>query len=141
MNIATLTQKQVDMIDAEAISAAYCSVAELLTDCNSKLSDVPIKIKKHLQPAYHDFAWVIVQPARKENTRLGKAERRVIESMGFYLDSNSNYKHYKLWNPIGYPGNSIHILQITALAYASVLRTYGFNAYVGSNQLEPKYLD
>jgi len=63
----------------------------------------------------------------------------VLESMGFEKDNAS--KSYQMWNPTDYPGNSIHIKQITALAYASVLRTYGFNAYVGSNQLEPKYLD
>ena len=82
------------------------------------------------EPMYCGFAWVTVYPEHKGNTRLGKDERRVLESMGFRKDYTG--KAYQLWNPTGYAGQSMDVKEVGAQAYAEVLRTAGFKAYMGS---------
>ena len=82
------------------------------------------------EPMYCGFAWVTVTPEHKGNTRLGKQERRVLESMDFKKDWTG--KAWQLWNPTGYNGQSMDVKEAGATAYAKVLRDAGFKAYMGS---------
>ena len=82
------------------------------------------------EPMYCGFAWVTIHPEHKGNTKLGKLERRVIESMGFRKDWTG--KAYQLWNCTGYAGQSMDVKEAGAQAYAETLRQYGFKAYMGS---------
>ena len=82
------------------------------------------------EPMYCGFAWVTVYPEHKGNTKLGKGERRVLESMGFTKDWTG--KAWQLWNPTGYAGQSMDVKEAGAQAYAETLRQYGFKAYMGS---------
>ena len=82
------------------------------------------------EPMYCGFAWVTVYPEHKGNTRLGKAERKILEAMGFRKDWTG--KAYELWNPTGYRGQSMDVKEVGAQAYAEVLRSAGFKAYMGS---------
>jgi len=82
------------------------------------------------EPMYCGFAWVTVYPEHKGNTRAGKAERKILEAMGFRKDWTG--KAYELWNPGNYAGQSMDVKEVGAQAYAEVLRTAGFNAYMGS---------
>lgn len=76
------------------------------------------------------FAWVTVYPEHKGNTRKGKEERQILKSMGFQPDWTG--KAYQIWNPGEYRGQNIDIKEAGAQAYAKVLQTYGFRAYMGS---------
>lgn len=76
------------------------------------------------------FAWVTVFPANKGNTKLGKAERKVLEALGFRKDWTG--KAYECWNPAEYHGQNIDIKEAGANAAADVLRKYGFRAYSNS---------
>lgn len=76
------------------------------------------------------FAWVTVYPAAKGNTKAGRAERKILEGMGFRKDWTG--KAYQIWNPSEYPGQNIDIKEAGANAAASVLKKYGFTAYSGS---------
>ena len=82
------------------------------------------------EPMYCGFAWVTVYPEHKGNTRVGKQERRVLESMGFKKDWTG--KAWQLWNCTGYAGQSMDVKEAGAQAYAEVLRGAGFKAYMGS---------
>jgi hypothetical protein len=82
------------------------------------------------EPMYCGFAWVTVDPKHKGNTRAGKAERAVLERMGFRKDWTG--RAYQLWNPTGYRGQSMDVKEVGARAYAEVLRSHGFEAYAGS---------
>jgi len=82
------------------------------------------------EPMYCGFAWVTVYPEHKGNTRAGKAERKILEAMGFRKDWTG--KAYELWNPTGYAGQSMDVKEVGAQAYAEVLRGAGFKAYMGS---------
>jgi len=82
------------------------------------------------EPMYCGFAWVTVYPEHKGNTRDGKAERKILEAMGFRKDWTG--KAYELWNPTGYRGQSMDVKEVGAQAYAEVLRGAGFKAYMGS---------
>ena len=59
------------------------------------------------EPMYCGFAWVTVYPEHKGNTRAGKQERAVLESMGFRKDWTG--KAYQLWNPGGHAGQSMDV--------------------------------
>lgn len=76
------------------------------------------------------FAWVTVYPEHKGNTKLGKAERRVLESLGFSKDWTG--KAYQLWNPAKYACQNIDTLEAGARAAAELLRGAGYKAYAGS---------
>jgi len=76
------------------------------------------------------FAWVTVYPEHKGNTKLGKAERAGLESIGFKKDWTG--KAWQLWNPGKYAGQNIDAKEEGAQAYASVMKSYGFKAYAGS---------
>lgn len=74
------------------------------------------------------FAWVDVYPANKGNTRLGKAERKALESVGFKKDVYGK-KYYK-W--ISAFNQSMQKKEAYASAFAKVLRENGLKAYSGS---------
>jgi hypothetical protein len=82
------------------------------------------------EPAYCGFAWVTVYPKHKGNTRLGKAERKVLESLGMRKDYTG--QAYQLYNPSGWAGQSMDVKERGATAAALVLRKYGFTAYAES---------
>lgn len=73
------------------------------------------------------FAWVTVYPKHKGNTKDGKAERKVLESLGFKKDWTN--KAYEIWNPGQYSGQNIDAKYVGACAAAVVLKEHGFNAY------------
>ncbi len=65
------------------------------------------------------FAWVTYYPAFKGNTRDGKAERRMMESIGFRKDYTG--KAWQLWNPAGIGAQNVDCKYAGAQAYAEVL--------------------
>lgn len=76
------------------------------------------------------FAWVTVYPENKGNTKAGKAERVVLESLGFRKDWTG--KAYEFWNPSKYGCQNVDTLEEGARAAADVLKKYGFKAYANS---------
>ena len=74
------------------------------------------------------FAWVNVYPANKGNTKLGKEERKLLETAGF--SKNEYERCHQLW--ISDYNQSMQKKEAYAGAYAKVLRDYGFRAYSGS---------
>ncbi len=76
------------------------------------------------------FAWVTIYPEHKGNTTAGRAERKVIEAMGFRKDYTG--KAYEYWNPSKWGGQNVDVKEAGARAAANVLRKYGFKAYAGS---------
>lgn len=82
------------------------------------------------EPMYCGFAWVTIYPNHKGNTREGKAERKLIESIGFRKDWTG--KAYELWNPSNWGGQSMDVKEAGARAAANVLTKHGFRAYMGS---------
>ncbi len=74
------------------------------------------------------FSWVDVYPLNKGNTRLGKEERKMLESAGF--SKNDYTKTYQLW--ISAYNQSIQKKEAYASAYAKVLRENDIRAYSGS---------
>lgn len=76
------------------------------------------------------FSWVTVYPKHKGNTKAGKAERKVLESLGFRKDWTG--KAYEFWNPSGHGCQNVDTKEAGAVAAANVLKKYGFKAYAGS---------
>lgn len=76
------------------------------------------------------FAWVTVYPRYKGNTKLGKAERKLLRDMGFKLDWTD--KAFQVWNPSGHNCQNVDTKEQGAVAAAAVLKKYGFDAYPGS---------
>ena len=76
------------------------------------------------------FAWVTIYPEHKGNTTAGRAERKIIEAMGFCKDYTG--KAYEYWNPSKWGGQNVDVKEAGARAAANVLRKYGFKAYAGS---------
>jgi hypothetical protein len=76
------------------------------------------------------FAWVTIFPAHKGNTKAGRVERKVIESLGFKKDWTG--KGYEMWNPSGHVCQNVDTKEVGANAAAAVLRKHGFKAYAGS---------
>ena len=64
------------------------------------------------------FAWVSYWPANKGNTRLGKQERRMMESIGF---SETYNKSWQKWSPGRVNCQNIDAKYAAAQAYAKVL--------------------
>ena len=125
MNTTTFDTEKVEMIHAEAISAAKSAIREFLDDWNANTGG-----NQYGEPLYCGFAWVNVYPEHKGNTRLGKVERSLLKAMGFRKDWTG--KAYELWNPSGYAGQSMDVKEAGARAYANVLKAHGFKAYMGS---------
>lgn len=76
------------------------------------------------------FAWVEVYPVHKGNTRAGRDERRILESLGMKKDWTG--KAYQIWNPSRHNCQNVDTKEAGAVAAANVLKKYGFNAYAGS---------
>ena len=76
------------------------------------------------------FAWVTLWPEHKGNTKLGKAERREFEALGARKDWTG--KAWMIWNPSGYPVQSVEVLREGARAAADVLKAHGYKATAGS---------
>lgn len=74
------------------------------------------------------FAWVSVKPVNKGTTRLGKAERIMLEANGFR--KNDYEKNYQRW--ISDFNQSMQKKEAYARAFAEVLRENGIRAYSGS---------
>lgn len=73
------------------------------------------------------FAWVEVYTVNRGNTRAGRTERALLESMGFRKDS---YKGcYTFNNPGGLPVQNMNTLTEGARAAADFLTAQGFQAY------------
>jgi hypothetical protein len=115
MNTTTIG---IETIHPEATSAALEAVRDA---ARSKTYD---------EIMHNGSAWVLVKPNHKSNTRLGKEERIVLKGMGFRWHCSN--KAYELWNPAGYAGRSLILKLAGAVAYADVLKAYGFKAYYGS---------
>ena len=104
--------------------------AEMLTEAKAA-ADKFFQEKLGGQDAYAcGFAWVTVYPVHKGNTRDGKAERKVLESLGLKKDWTG--KAYEMWNPGQYHGQNVDTKEAGAVAAAAVLKKYGFKAYAGS---------
>jgi hypothetical protein len=73
------------------------------------------------------FAWVTVYPEHKGNTKAGKAERKILESLGLKKDWTG--KGYEMWNPGQFHGQNVDTKFAGAQAAAAVLKRYGFKAY------------
>ena len=76
------------------------------------------------------FAWVTVYPEHKGNTKAGREERKVLESLGMRKDWTG--KAYEIWNPSGHGCQNVDTKEAGAIAAANVLKKYGFKAYAGS---------
>jgi len=76
------------------------------------------------------FAWVTVFPEHKGNTKLGKAERKILELLGLKKDWTG--RAYQLWNPSRYACQNVDTLEAGAEAAAQVLKRHGFKAYADS---------
>ena len=119
------TTQDTTAITSQAATAALDAQKQFLAKWNAQSGG-----NEYGEPMYCGFAWVTVYPEHKGNTKLGKGERRVLESMGFKKDWTG--KAWQLWNPTGYNGQSMDVKEVGAQAYADVLRNYGFKAYMGS---------
>jgi|TARA_R110000851_G_scaffold23328_1_gene68371 hypothetical protein len=62
------------------------------------------------------FGWVAFYPANKGNTKLGKAERKLVESVGFRKDYDG--KTWRMSNPGRYRGQNVDAQYAGAAAYA-----------------------
>ena len=69
------------------------------------------------------FAWVTAHPVNKGNTRLGKEERAILESIGFEKDWTG--KTYQIWNPSGLSTQNIDVKEAGADAYGSMMNKLG----------------
>jgi hypothetical protein len=70
------------------------------------------------------FAWVNIWKV-KGNSKLG----RKLKAAGVTQDYT---RAFSIWNPGGYGGQDVSIREAGARAYATVLKSYGFDATVGS---------
>ena len=69
------------------------------------------------------FAWVTAHPKFKGNTKLGKEERAILESIGFEKDWTG--KSYQIWNPSKHPTQNIDVKEAGAEAYVSKMDELG----------------
>jgi len=70
------------------------------------------------------FAWVTVHNVRS-NSKVGKA----LQAVGFRKAYGGGLQ---LWNPSKFPCQNVDTLEHGAVAYATVLKQYGIEAYAGS---------
>ena len=118
-NPATFDTVKVQMIHAEATSAARAAVAKFLDDWNSKTGG-----NEYGEPMYGGFAWVDVKV--RSNSKLGKA----LQSVGFRKSWQGGV--LQLWDPAQHRGQSMDCKEVGAQAYADVFRSYGIEMYMGS---------
>lgn len=69
------------------------------------------------------FAWVEYFPAHKGNTKLGRAERKLVESAGYSKDHTG--KAWVKWNPGKYHGQSVAAVYAGASAYVKSMHGSG----------------
>lgn len=74
------------------------------------------------------FAWIDIYPTHKGNTKDGKAERKLYESIGFTKDDYK--KCYSLW--VREFNQSMQKKETYATAYAAILQIHNIRAYSGS---------
>jgi hypothetical protein len=72
-------------------------------------------------------AWVVVAPEYKGSTKLGKAERKILEQLGFTKDWTG--KTYMLSNPAKISCQNVDAKSAGCKVAAEVLQNYGINAY------------
>lgn len=108
-----------DLVHKDCTKVAEMTAQNLLNDFKLKYPD-----DVNGEPAYCGFAWVVVYDV-KLNTKLGKA----MKACGFEKQYGGGIS---LWNPSNYHGQSMDIKEEGARAYAGILRTYGFKAYMSS---------
>ena len=118
-NPATFDTVKVQMIHAEATSAARAAVSKFLDDWNSKTGG-----NEYGEPMYCGFAWVDVKV--RSNSKLGKA----LQSVGFRKSWQGGV--LQLWDPAQHRGQSMDCKEIGAQAYADTFRNYGIEMYMGS---------
>jgi hypothetical protein len=76
------------------------------------------------------FAWVTYYPKAKGNTSDGRAERRLMETIGFSKDYTG--KAWQLWNPSKVSAQSVDAKYAGAVAYAKTLEAEaGIKVYAG----------
>lgn len=111
----------VDFATANVLAAK--AAAEAATDYSNKYFDGG-------DAGACGFAWVSYYPENKGNTKLGKAERKAVEAIGF--EKNWTGKVWELWNPSDYRGQSVDAKFTGALAYAEkFLELTGVKLYAG----------
>ena len=115
----TFDAVKIQMIHAEATSAAKAAVQKMLDDWRAKTGG-----NEYGEPMYCGFAWVDVKV--RSNSKLGKA----MQAQGFRKSWEGGY--LQLWDPAQHRGQSMDCKEAGAQAYADVLRQYGITAYMGS---------
>jgi nitrous oxide reductase len=88
------------------------------------LAAASVAAQEHLNQHYNGkdsgccgFAWVTFYPVNKGNTRDGKQERRVFESLGYRKDHTG--KAWQLWNPSKNNCQNVDAKYAGAVAYAN----------------------
>ena len=115
----TFDAVKIQMIHAEATSAAKAAVARFLDEWNSKSGG-----NQYGEPMYCGFAWVDVKV--RSNSKLGKA----LQAVGFRKSWQGSV--LQLWDPAQHRGQSMDCKEQGASAYADVFRSYGIEMYMGS---------
>ena len=110
---------KVQMIHAEATSAARAAVAKMLDEWTESTGG-----NEYSEPMYCGFAWVDVK--ERSNSKLGKA----LQSVGFKKSWQSGV--LQLWDPAQHRGQSMDCKEVGASAYAAIWRDYGVKMYMGS---------
>lgn len=114
-------------------------MATLLKEAHEKATEAAAKAAQDLLDKYYGgqdhgacgFAWVTYYPLNKGNTRDGKDERRMVESIGFRKDWTG--KSWQLWNPAKIGAQNIDAKEAGARAYADTLMAeVGLRVSVGS---------
>ena len=113
------TVEDLKTIMQEAKQSAAIAAQSFLDDWNASTGG-----NQYGEPMYCGFAWVNIYKI-KGNTKLGRAMKQA----GYTKDYTGAYQIY---NPAGYGGQSMDVKECGAQAYAEVLRTAGFRAYMGS---------
>ena len=117
-------------IDATTVAEQATNAANIAKDAFLAKWKESTGGNEYGEPMYCGFGWVQCTPEHKGNTTLGKAERRVLEQMGFRKDWTG--KSYQLWNAGGYAGQSMDVKEAACEGYASVLNSYGVRAHACS---------
>ena len=114
-----VNEKDVWKIHTEAKEKSIVAVREFLEKWKKETGG-----NKYDEPMYCGFAWFNDWDV-KASTRLGKALKEVGFGKGYP-------KGLRLSNPGNHQGQSMDAKEEGASAYARVLRSYGFNATMGS---------
>ena len=123
-NVNLITEKEWVIKNFDRVHKDCSDYAKIIAD--KAFNDFNKKYPNDVngEPAYCGFAWVVVFDV-KLNTKLGKA----MKACGFRKQYGGGIS---LWNPSNYSGQSMDIKEAGARAYAEILRSYGFKAYMNS---------